>query len=46
MSAKHQKAEEEEMKRHNAEMEKLAQKAKTVTIGAGLKKKKKNRSTK
>jgi len=41
MSAKHQKAEEEEMKRHNAEMEKLAQKAKTVTIGAGLKKKEK-----
>jgi len=36
ISAKHQKA--EETQRHNAEMEKISQEAKSVTIGAGLKK--------
>jgi len=38
ISAKHQKTEEEETQRHNAEIEKIAQKAKTVAIGAGFKK--------
>ena len=38
-TSQHQSAEEEEMKRHNKEMEKLAQNAKT---GSGLKKKKKS----
>jgi hypothetical protein len=37
---KHKKVEEEELKRHNQEMEKIAQNAKFVSIGSGLKKKK------
>jgi hypothetical protein len=41
-NARHQAAEEEERKRHNAEMEKIAQSKKTLSIGSGLKEKKKD----
>jgi hypothetical protein len=40
--AKHQAAVEAETKRHNAEMEKIAQNAKSITIGSGIKKKRPN----
>ena len=43
ISAKHQSAEEEEMKRHNREMETIAKNAKTLSIGTGLKAKKKTK---
>ena len=40
--AKHQRAEEEETRRHNTEMEKIAEKGRS---GSGLKKKRGNRTT-
>ena len=42
-TSQHQSAEEAEIKRYNQEMEKIAQRAKIVSIGSGLKKKKKER---
>lgn len=41
-NARHQAAEQEEVKRHNAEMEKIAQIKGTISIGSGLKKKAKS----
>jgi fructoselysine-6-P-deglycase FrlB-like protein len=38
-TSKHQAAEEEEEKRHNREMEKIAQNSKIVSMGSGLLKK-------
>lgn len=41
IDAKHKSAEEEETKRHNKEMERISQSAKSLSIGSCLKKKKK-----
>jgi hypothetical protein len=41
----HQSAEEAETKRHNAEMEKIAQSKKTLSLGSGVKRTKKKKKT-
>ena len=40
-TSQHQNAEEAETKRHNAEMEKIAQSTKTLSLGSGVKRTKK-----